>query len=110
MPPQITRNLCMSSPSPLHQLATQNILMSATNVNSEFFFSQPEYTIWVSRHTTLRTQYLHLGVLSLKAVYNSCKLHCLCTPLLTLSLSFQAPTYWNCHLPKPLLPDEVFQW
>ena len=26
------------------------------------------------------------------------------------SLSFQTPTYWNCHLHKGLLPDEVFQW
>ena len=29
---------------------------------SESFLCQPEHTIWVSRHRTLRTQYLHLGV------------------------------------------------
>ena len=26
------------------------------------------------------------------------------------SLSFQTPTYWNCHFHERLLPDEVFQW
>ena len=30
---------------------------------SESFLSQPEHTIWVSRHRTLITQYLHLSVL-----------------------------------------------
>ena len=29
---------------------------------SESFLNQPEHTIFVSRHRTLRTQYLHLGV------------------------------------------------
>ena len=66
--------------------------MSATNANSESFLSQPELTIWVSRHRTFRTQYLHLGVFLwkqyiIRASYKGfCKLQsfCLCTLLLTL--------------------------
>ena len=106
--------------SPVHCIDKQhNILMSATNTNRvSHFLSQPEHTIWVSRHRNLRTQYINLGVFLWKyyiipASYKEfCKLQsfCLCTPLFTLTYSFfQAPTYWNCPLFKSLLPDEVFQ-
>ena len=52
----------MSSPSLLHRLATQHFDERYKHKQSESFLSQPEHTIWVSRHRTLRTQYLHLGV------------------------------------------------
>ena len=53
---------CMSGPSPLHRIATQRFDERYKRKQSESFLSQPEQTIWVSRHRTLRTQYLHLGV------------------------------------------------
>ena len=64
----------MSSPSPLHQLATQHFDKRYKGKQSEPFLSQSEHIIWTSRHRTLRTQYLHFGCFSLKAVYNSGKL------------------------------------
>ena len=54
--------LCMSSPSPLHWRATQRFDERYKRKQSESFLRQPEHTIWVSRHRTLRTQYLHLGL------------------------------------------------
>ena len=48
----------MSSPSPLHRLATPNFHERFKRKQSESFLSQSEY----SRHRTLWTQYLHLGV------------------------------------------------
>ena len=54
--------LCMSSLSPLHRLATQHFDECYKCKQSESFLSQPEYTIWVSRHRTLRNQYLLLVV------------------------------------------------
>ena len=74
---------------------------------SESFLSQSEHLIWVLRPKTLITQYLHLGVFLWKqyvilASYKDFwKLQSFwsCTPLLTPnSLSFQAASYWNCHL------------
>ena len=110
--------LCMSSPCPLYRQAAQDFDERYKHKQSESFLSQQECTIWVSRHRPLRTQYLHLSAFLWKqdkilASYKDfCKLQsfCLYTPLLTLSLSFQAPTYWNFHLQKRLLLDEVFQW
>ena len=86
---------------------------------SESFLSQPERTIWVLRHRTLRTQSLHLGIFLWKQYliltsykgFGKMQSFWLCTPLLTLTQSsFHAPAYWYCHLHKRLLPDEVFQW
>ena len=54
--------LCMSSLSPSHRPATQHFDEGYKNKQSESFLSQPEHAIWVSRHRTLRTQYLHFGV------------------------------------------------
>ena len=53
----------MSSTSPLHGQAAQHFDERFIRKQIESFLSQPEQTIWVSRHRTLRTQYLHLGVL-----------------------------------------------
>ena len=85
--------LCMSSPSPLHRLATQHFDESYKPKQCKPFLSQLEHTIWVSRHRTLRAQYLHLSVFLWKQYIiraNSkdfCKFQsfCLCTPSLTLT-------------------------
>ena len=119
----IWSGLCISSPSPLHRLAKQHFDELYKCKHSESFLSQPEHTIWISRHWTLTTQYLYLGVFLWKWYIVFCKLqrHSQVAKLLfmysfthinfhTNSLSFQAPTYWNCHPHKRLLPDEVFQW
>ena len=53
----------MSRLRPLHQQAAQHFDERYKRKQSESFLSQPEHTIWVSRHRTLRTQYLNLGVI-----------------------------------------------
>ena len=58
----IWSGLCISSPIPLHQLATQHFDQPYNRTQSESFLIQQEHTIWVLRNRTLRTQYLHLGV------------------------------------------------
>ena len=58
----ILSGLSMSSLHPLHRQAAQHCDERFLRKKSESFLSQPEQTIWVSRHRTLRTQYLHLGV------------------------------------------------
>ena len=52
--------LCMSNPSPFYRLATHHFKERYKRKQSESFSNEPEHTIWVSRHRTLRTQYLHL--------------------------------------------------
>ena len=52
----------MLIPSLLHRVATQHFKGRYKRKQSESFLNQPEHTIWVSRYTTLLTQYLHLGV------------------------------------------------
>ena len=108
----------MSSLHPLHRQEAQHFDERFIHKQSETFLSQPEHTISVSRHRTLKTQYLHLGVFLWKQykIFGSykdfCKLQFLfvyCLLRLTLC-SFQAPIYWHCHLQKRLLLDEVFQW
>ena len=59
----IWSDLCTSSPGPLQRLATHHFDERYKRKQSTSFFSQPEHTIWVSRHRTLRTQYLHLAYL-----------------------------------------------
>ena len=91
----------MSSLRPLHRQAAQHFDERFIRKQSESFLSQPEQTIWVSRHRTLRTQYLHLGVflwkqyIVLTSYKGFCKLQrfCLCTPLLTLTSSLFSSTY-----------------
>ena len=51
----------MSSLRPLHQQAAQYFDEHFIHKQSESFLSQLEQTIWVSRHRTLTTKYLHLG-------------------------------------------------
>ena len=53
----------MSSLRPVHRQAAQHFGERFIRKQSKSFLSQPEHTIWVSRHRTLRTQYFHLGVL-----------------------------------------------
>ena len=119
----IWSGFCISSPSSLHRLAKQHF--------DERYKCK---TLWVifeptrAHHLDLKALNFDnpifiLGCFSLKVVYNSCKLqrHSQVAKFLfiysfthtnfrTNSLSFQAPTYWNCHPHKRLLPDEVFQW
>ena len=52
----------MSSPSLLHRVAAQYLHDRYKRKQSDSFLSQPGHTIWVSRHRTLRTQYLHMCV------------------------------------------------
>ena len=54
--------LCMSNPNSLDGLETQHFDERFKRKSSESFLSQPGHTIWVSRHRSLRTQYLHFGV------------------------------------------------
>ena len=56
----------MSSPSPLHQLATQNFDEHYKQKQSESFVSQPSQSF--------ENPIFTFGCFSLKAVYNSCKL------------------------------------
>ena len=58
----IWSGLCMLSLHPLHWQAAQHFDERLIRKQSESLLSQPEQTIWISRHRTLRTQYLHLGV------------------------------------------------
>ena len=116
----------MSSPGPLHRLATQR---SPLYHNTTFWWAIHTQTQHVP-FAPARTHYLGLKVqnfekpistfecFSLKAVYNSHKLQrinrfCLCTTLLKLTcLSFRAfrYCYWNHHLHNSLLPDKVIHW
>ena len=52
----------MSSVPPSHRQAAQHFDERFIRKQNESFLSQPEQTNWVSRHRTLSTQYLHLGV------------------------------------------------
>ena len=52
----------MPSLRPLHWQAAQHFDVRFIRKQSESYLSQPEHTIWISRHRTLKTQYLHLGV------------------------------------------------
>ena len=91
----------MSRSSPLRRLATSHFDEHYRRKQNETFLNQPEDTIWVSRHRTLKIQYLHLGVFLWKqytilAGYKDfCKLQsfCLCTPLLILTEPFFSGTY-----------------
>ena len=90
------RSLYVKSPSIASTSST--IFWWALQTQTE---SQPKHTIWFSRHRTLRTQYLHFGIILWKqhkilASYKHFwKLQsvCLCTPLLTLTWSFFSSTY-----------------
>ena len=112
----IWSDLCMSSPSPLRWLVTQHFDDRYKYKESEWLLSQPEHTFWVRRLKTFENPIFTFGCFSLNAVYNPCKLQRLLQVanfllyVLLYYFTFQAPTYWNFHLHKRLLPDEVFQW
>ena len=109
----------MSSLRPLYRQAATHFDERFILKQSESFLSQPEHAIWVSRQRTLKTQYLYLGVFLWKqnkilvSYKDFCKLQFFFMYSFThtnIVLFFQVPTYWNCHLQKRLLLDEVFQW
>ena len=93
----------MSGLRPFHRQAAQHERYKRKQ--SESFLSQPEHTIWVSRHRTLRSQYLYLGVFFLKAVWNSCKLQRLLQVnkfLFMYSLTHTNIVYLFKHLPTKI--------
>ena len=115
----IWSGLGMSSLHPLHRQAAKHFDERFISKQSESFLSQPELTIWVSRQRNLKTQYLHLGVflwkqyIILASYKNFCKLQFFFMYSFAhtnIVFFFQVPPYWNCHLQKLLLRDEVFQW
>ena len=57
----LIRSLYVKSPS-IASTSSKHFNERFIRKQSESFLSQPEQTIWVSRHRTLRNQYLHLGV------------------------------------------------
>ena len=71
--------------------------MSATNANRVSHFWASQNTLFGSQGTELWEPNIYIWVLSF--------MYCF-----THTVSFQAPTYWNCHLHKRLLTDEVFHW
>ena len=100
----------------------------ASTSNTTFWWALQTQTEWVifeparTHHLGLKAQNFEnpiftFGCFSLKAVYYSCKLQRLLWvakflimyPFTHTNIVFLAPTYWNCHLHKRLLPDEVFQ-
>ena len=111
--------LCMSNPSPLHRLATQHFDGCYKSKQSESILSQPEHIIGVSRHITLRIQYLDLGVfiwrqyIIIESYKDFLMLESfwLCTSLLTRTYSCFSCTYLlKFCLHKRLFTDEVIQW
>ena len=91
---------------PVHclRLATQHFDEHYKCERRESFLSQPEKTIWVSRHRILRTQYLHLGVflwkqyVILTSYKEFCKLQSFWLRTVLLTLSF----FSGIHLLKLL--------
>ena len=90
----------MSSPSPLHRLATQHFDKRYKRKQSESFLSQPELTIWASRY---RKPISYIWVFFLKVVYNSCKLQ---SVLLVIISPFLEAGFANI-LPTFLISCEV---
>ena len=97
----------------------------ASTSNTTFWWALQKKTEWVifqptrTHHFDLQAQNFEnsvftFGCFSLKVVYNSCNLQrILQAAKFLIMYSFtplQAPTYWNCHLHKRLLPDKLFQW
>ena len=74
---QIWSGLCMSSFHPLHRQAAQHFDERFICKQTESFLSQPEQTIWVSRHRTLRTQYLWKQYKIIASYKDFCKLRSL---------------------------------
>ena len=97
--------LCMSSPSRLHRLATQHFDARYNCKQSESFLSQPEHTIWVSRHRTLRTQYLHLSVFLWKQykILASYKDFCKLQLLFMSSFTYTNMVFLFKHLPTEIV-------
>ena len=64
----------MSSPSPLHRLATQHFDERYKRKQSESFLSQPEHTILGLKAQNFENPIFTFGYFPLKAVCNYCKL------------------------------------
>ena len=103
----------------------------ASTSNIPFWWALQTKTEWAifeparTHHLGLKAQSFQkpifkLGCFSLKALYNSCKIQRLFqvakflfmysfTHTNIVLLFRHPPTYWDCHLHKRLLPNEVFQ-
>ena len=84
-----------------------NILMSTANVNRVSKFWASQNTPFGLKVQDFENPIFIFGSFFLKAVYK--QYHVLLYSH-WYSLSFEAPTYWNHHLYKCLLPDNMFQW
>ena len=104
----------------------------ASTSNIPFWWALQTKTEWAifeparTHHLGLKAQSFQkpifkLGCFSLKALYNSCKIQRLFqvakflfmysfTHTNIVLLFRHLPTYWDFHLHKRLLPNEVFQW
>ena len=91
----------------------------ALQIQTEWvILSQPEHTIWVSRHRTLRTKYLHLDIflwkqyIILASYKDFCKLQsfCLCTPLLFRHLPTEILIFRNVYYPIQCFSGDSFSF
>ena len=86
----------MSSPSLLHRVAAQYLHDRNKRKQSDSILIQPGHTIWVSRHRTLRTQYLHIGVFLSNQFMIPAKTFAICKVFIYKRLyyfTFHAPSY-----------------
>ena len=96
-------DFCMPSPSPLHRLATQHSDERFKRKQSESFLSQPEHIIWVSRHGTLSTLYLRLGVFLWKQYIIIANYKDFCKFLIMYSFTHTNIVFLLRHLPTEIV-------
>ena len=113
----IWSSLWMSSPSQLHRLVTLHFDERYKHKQNESFWAS-QSTPFGSQGTELWEPNIYIWVfffessikfLQVTKTFASCSLF-MYSFTHTNILSFQAPSYWNCHLQKRLILDEVFQW
>ena len=95
----------MSILRPLDRKAAQHFDERFIRKQSEPFLSQPKQTIWVSRHRTLKTQYLNLGVFLWKQhkILVSYKDFCKLQFLFMYSFTYTTIVFLFNHLPTEIL-------
>ena len=93
----------MSNPSRLHRLAVQHFYERYKRKQSESFLSQAKHTILVSRHRTLRTQYLHSAVFLWKQYIILTSYKDFCKFLFMYSFTHTNIVFLFKHLPTELV-------
>ena len=101
----IWSGLCMSSPSPFHQLATQHFDERNKRKQSKSFLSQPEDFQKGLKAQKFENPIFTFGCFSLKAIYNSCKLQRLLQ--VAKSLFMHSFTHTNIVFLFRHLPTEI---